>query len=128
MGILGNNPAITVRQGRAIVVAEANSCCPFPRKDLERMAKRRYQAPKPFKRGAWWCLLTWTDDFTGGIYKRKRQWHKLAPARLGIREVQKLADEILHPINSGLHSIGSATNFAHFVNTTYILLELPLLA
>jgi integrase len=47
---------------------------------------------------------------------------------MGIREVQKLADEILHPINSGLHSIGSATNFAHFVNTTYILLELPLLA
>lgn len=92
------------------------------------MAKRRYQAPMPFKRGAWWCLLTWADDFTGGKFKRKRQWHRLAPATLGIREVQKLADEILNPINSGLHSIGSATSFAHFVNTTYILLELPLLA
>ena len=111
---------------RGTLLAEANSGC--PQKGFERMARRRYQAPQPFKRGDWWCLLTWSDDFTQGQCKRKRQWHKLGRADLGIREVQKLADEILHPINAGLQTIGSATNFAHFVNTTYIPLELPLLA
>jgi integrase len=39
-----------------------------------------------------------------------------------------LADEYLRPLNQGLVSIGSGTNFLNYVNTTYIPLIMPLLA
>jgi integrase len=44
------------------------------------------------------------------------------------REVKKLAAEMLRPMNQGLESIGSATNFASYVNDTYIPVVLPLKA
>jgi integrase len=44
------------------------------------------------------------------------------------REVRKVAAEYLRPMNQGLQSIGSATNFADYVNETYIPVVLPLLA
>ena len=53
---------------------------------------------------------------------------RLAPATMSKREVQKLADEYLRPMNQGLQSIGSATNFAQYVNTTYRQIVLPLMA
>ena len=44
---------------------------------------------------------------------------RAGPASLGVREAQKLAAEYLRPLNQGLESIGSATNFQHYVETTY---------
>jgi integrase len=45
-----------------------------------------------------------------------------------VREVQKIADEILRPLNQALISVGSAVNFKEYVESTYIPTELPLLA
>ena len=44
------------------------------------------------------------------------------------REVLKIADEHLRPINQSLESIGSASNFSTYVNDTYIPVVLPLMA
>jgi len=43
-------------------------------------------------------------------------------------EVKKIAAEFLRPLNQGLVNIGSAINFGHYVQTTYIPLEMPLLS
>ena len=45
-----------------------------------------------------------------------------------MREVNRLASEHLRPMNQGLESIGSATNFEDYVETTYKPIVLPLLA
>jgi integrase len=45
-----------------------------------------------------------------------------------VREVQKIADEILRPLNQALISVGSAVNFREYVESTYMPTELPLLA
>jgi len=45
-----------------------------------------------------------------------------------VREVQKLADEYLHPLNQGQQTIGSATNFRQFVEQTYSKVVLPRMA
>jgi integrase len=44
------------------------------------------------------------------------------------REARKISAELIRPTNQGLISIGSAVNFDHYVQTTYIPTELPLLA
>src|SRR5580704_4980030 len=87
------------------------------RGDFEAMAKRRYQDPTPKRVGNFWYLLTW-EDGPQGTRKRKRQ--KLAPASMTVREVQKIADEILRPLNQALISVGSAVNFKEYVESTYI--------
>jgi integrase len=92
------------------------------------MARRRFQDPTPKKRGAWWTLLVWQDDFTGGVHSRKRKRVRLAPAEMSVREVQKVADEYMRPLNQGLQSIGSATNFKYFIETTFVPVVMPLLA
>ena len=92
------------------------------------MARRRFQNPKPFRRGEWWCLLTWQDVFHEGKLKRKRKWHELAAATTLEREVKKIAGELVRPINQGLETIGSATLFGKYVNETYKPTVLPLLA
>jgi len=110
----------------ATVPPEANPS--FPQiGDLERIARRRFQDPKPFRRGDWWYLRYWQDDFCGGKSRRKRAFAKW-PASMPEREVRKLAAELLRPLNQGLESIGSATNFARYVNETYIPTVMPLLA
>jgi integrase len=123
----GHQPEMTDAVGRVIVLPEANSGLPL-KGDFERMARRRYQDPKPKRRGAWWTLLVWEDNFTGGQHTRKRKRIRLAPATMPEREVRKVASEHLRPINQGLESIGSATNFAHYVETTYKPTILPLMA
>ncbi len=40
----------------------------------------------------------------------------------------KLADEHLRPLNQGLESIGSATNFSYYVETTFLPVVMPLMA
>lgn len=89
------------------------------------MARRRFQQPKPFKEGQFWWLRVWDTSPTGS---RKRQRIKLAPAETPAREVQKIADEKLRPVNQGLALTGSAMNLADFVTSTYIPTHLPLLS
>ena len=92
------------------------------------MARRRYQNPKPFKEGAFWWLLCWQDDFVDGVRTRKRKRVKLAPATMATREARKVASEYISPLNHGLVSLGSATNFTEYVNSTYTMNNLPLMA
>jgi integrase len=47
---------------------------------------------------------------------------------MSVREVQKVAAEYLRPLNQGFESIGSATNFNHYVETTYIPVVMPSMA
>jgi integrase len=96
--------------------------------EIERMARRRFQAPKPKRRGKWWCLLYWQDEFKNGRRVRTRKRVKLAPADTPEREVSKIAAEHLRPMNQGLTTVGSGTNFAEFVDTVYIPVLLPKLA
>ena len=92
------------------------------------MARRRYQNPKPFKEGAFWWLLCWQDDFVNGVRTRKRKRIKLAPATMAAREARKVASEYISPLNHALVSLGSATNFTEYVNSTYKMNRLPLMA
>jgi hypothetical protein len=73
-------------------------------------------------------MLVWEDVFSGGKLSRRKKRVKLAPAEMSAREVGKVADEYLRPINQGLQAIGSATNFTTCVNETYISVVLPLMA
>jgi len=89
------------------------------------MARRRFQSPKPFKEGQFWWLRVWD---TNPASNRKRQRLKLAPADMPVREVQKIAEEKLRPVNQGLILTGSAMNFGDFVTNTYNSAYLPLLS
>lgn len=92
------------------------------------MTRRRFQDPKPTRRGQWWTLLLWKDYFVGAQRKRKRVRVRLAPATMSEREVLKIAAEHIRPLNQGLESIGSATNFHRYFETTYEPIVMPLLA
>lgn len=92
------------------------------------MARRRFQNPEPKRDGKWWYLLPWQDEIVGGSRVRKRKRIKLAPATMPVREVKKIAAEYLRPLNQGLQTIGSATTFGSFVDSTYTPLIMPLLA
>jgi len=123
MASLGTNIDRGHRQGNGIV-SKANSGNP-PKGDFERMARRRFQNPKPKRRGEWWTLRVWKTTSTNGQLKRTRERVRLAPATMSVREVQKVAAEYLRPLNQGFESIGSATNFNHYVETTYIPVVMP---
>jgi integrase len=110
-----------------IVVAAANRAG-LSRGKFETMARRRFQDPTPVRRGNWWTLLTWTDDFKDGVSTRKRKRVRLAAATMPQREVLKIASEHLRPLNQGLESIGSATNFTDYVEGTYKPIAMPLMA
>jgi integrase len=84
---------------------------------FEAMARRRFQSPKPFKEGNYWWLLIRDTSATGS---RKRQRIKLAKADMAVREVQRIADERLRPMNQGLGLTGPAMTFSDFMNETYI--------
>ena len=92
------------------------------------MARRRFQDPRPFPRGRWWCIRPLVDVFVDGQRERKQKRIRLAPATLPVREVQKIAAEKLRPINQGLETIGAAMSFAEYTATHYRPLEMPLLA
>jgi integrase len=91
------------------------------------MARRRFQAPSPFREGHFWWLFHWQDEFVGGQRIRKRKRTKLAPAAMSEREVKKIAAEFLRPLNQGLITIGAATGFTDYVET-YRITVLPLMA
>ncbi len=92
------------------------------------MARRRHQDPQPSKHGNYWTIVVWKDEFQDGKLQRRQVRVRLAPLETKWREVLRLKDEYLRPLNQGLISIGSATNFRNFVQQTYIPLEMPLLA
>jgi integrase len=92
------------------------------------MARRRFQAPKPERRGKFWVLRYWQDVFKDGRRIRQRKRIKLAPASMAEREVKKIAAEHLRPMNQGLITIGSATNFTDFVENVYTPVSLSKMA
>lgn len=96
--------------------------------DFERMARRRFQAPKPERRGKWWVLRFWQDAIKDGRRVRERKRIRLAPASMGEREVKKIASEQLRPMNQGLVTLGSATVFSEFVDNVYMPVVLPKMA
>jgi len=109
------------------VLRETNPDAPSQRGELEKMARRRFQNPKPFKEGAFWWILCWQDEFVSGVRTRKRKRVKLALASMPLREANKVAAEHIGPLNQGLVTIGSATNFNEYVNSTYRVNNLPLM-
>ena len=121
-------PFVTVECGS--VPHEAESVTPSLRggRDLEKMARRRYQAPTPRREGNFWWLFYRQDEFVDGKLIRKFKRAKLAPASMSKREVEKIAAEYLRPLNQGLVTIGSAVSFAEYVNGTYKPTVLPLMA
>jgi integrase len=111
----------------AIVSAEANTGNPL-RGEFERMARRRFQDPKPRRRGAWWTIQVRQDVVINGKLERSNKRVRLAPATMAEREVRKVAAEYLRPLNQGMQSIGSATNFTLYLENTYMTVVMPLLA
>jgi len=92
------------------------------------MARRRHQNPKPHREGNWWYLRLWSDVFVDGKPTRKLKRIKLAPADMKERQVKKIADEIVRPLNQGLITVGSAVNFAEYVQDVYLPTDLPVFA
>ena len=92
------------------------------------MARRRFQQPEPRREGKWWYLRHWQDEFSDGRRIRRRKRTRLAPASVPEREVQKIAAELLRPVNQGLVTIASAVQFGEFVETEYKPAVLPVLA
>jgi integrase len=92
------------------------------------MARRRFQNPTPERRGDWWTIQLRRDDFVDGKRKRTKTRVRIAPASMSEREVLKVAAEYMRPLNQGIQSIGSATNFQSYVTDTYIPVVMPLLA
>jgi integrase len=127
MNSLGHNSELTAPAERVIVLSKANSGFPL-KGDFERMARRRFQNPKPFREGNWWWINPWQDEFIEGRIVRKRRRMKVASAPLSEREARRIAVETLRPMNQGLESIGSATQLGAYIASTYRATVLPLLA
>jgi integrase len=125
---LGHNSQLTAQPERVIVLPEANSSLPLTGEDFQRMAKRRFQSPKPFREGNWWWIKVRQDQFSDGRLKRKQKRVKVGPATLKFPEARTIASEILRPMNQGLEVIGSATQFSSYVDGVYRGTVLPLLA
>jgi hypothetical protein len=110
------------------VAAKANTGAGASVEAYAQMARRRFQTPAPKRRGEWWTIRVRRDTFESGKHRRVFKRVRLAPATMSEREVRKIAAEYLRPLNQGLETIGSATNFQHYVEETYIPLVMPLLA
>jgi len=113
----------------ATIRDQANIGAPFTYSEMERMARRRFQDPTVQKRGEWWTIRVWVDVFEGGRHRRSYKRIRLAQvANTSERDARRLAAEYVRPMNQGLDTIGSATNFQHYVEKTYIPVVMPLLA
>jgi hypothetical protein len=73
------------------------------------MARRRFQDPKPQRRGNFWTVLFWEDVIEQGRRVRKRKRENIAPGSMPEREVKKIATERFRALNQGLLSLGSAS-------------------
>ena len=127
MAVLDQNSSPTPRVEGGIVVSEANSGRPS-KGEVEKMARRRFQNPRPKKLGKFWYIRVWQDDATGNVPTRKLKRIKVAPGSVPEREVKKIVAEIMAPINRSLVTVGSGVNFGAYVASTYRTNHLPLLA
>lgn|ERR1700692_1328912 len=76
---------------RDIVRDQANTDAVLTnRLDEEKMAKRRFQDPKPKREGNWWYLRIRQDVFAGGRKTRQLKRVKLAPDRCRTGKLRKL--------------------------------------
>ena len=123
----GQNTKHTEQYGCGIVLAETDSGVPSTG-DYEKMARRRFQDPKPVRRGQWWYLLFWEDQIKAGRRIRKRKREKIGPSSLPEREAKKIAVERLRGLNQGLLSLGSASTFEDYVKGVYVPVVMPLYA
>src|SRR6516162_5781118 len=96
-----SNSGLTPAAGDGTVPTEAILSL-ARRGNFERMAKRRYQHPTPFREGSYWWIRPWIDDVVEGKLKRKQKRIQLAPAATPEREVNKIRDEYMRPLNQGL--------------------------
>jgi len=92
------------------------------------MARRRFQNPKPRKRGDWWVVDVRKDVFEAGQVRRSKTTVRLTSSDKPYYEARRVADDYLRKLNNNLECIGAATNFAHLVTSTYQRLVLPLMA
>jgi integrase len=92
------------------------------------MARRRFQDPKPQRRGNFWTILFWEDVIEEGRRARKRKRENIAPASMPEREVKKIATERLRALNQGLLSLGSASKFEDYVRDVYLPVVMPVFA
>jgi ATP-dependent helicase/nuclease subunit A len=95
---------------------------------IDQMSRRRHQNPKLEKHGKFWTIIVRKDEFVDGKPVRCRTRVRIAPVTTPMRQVLKMKDEYLRPINQGLTAIGSATNFRKYVEDYYVALEMPTLA
>lgn len=119
MQTIEHNTGVRVIEADASLRIEANSGKPSKQEDFDKVARRRFQDPKPQIKGRFWYIRVWQDVFEGNALTRKRQRIKLAPASTPEREVKKIAAEVLRPMNQGLVSVGSAVNFNDYMDNTY---------
>lgn len=77
------------------------------------MARRRFQDPRPKRRGAWWTIQVTRDGMEGGQLGRTRTRVRIAPATMPEREARKVAAEYLRPMNQGMQGVGSAISFTN---------------
>jgi integrase len=123
----GHNEDCTNEFRCGIVLAETDSGVPSTG-DFEKMARRRFQDPKPVRRGKWWYLLFWEDQIKEGRRIRKSKREKLGPVSMPEREAKKIAVERLRGLNQGLLSLGSASSFEDYVKGVYIPVVMPVFA
>lgn len=91
--------------------------------------RRRFQNPKPYRRGARWCLRVWRDEFVNGQLVRRRVEVDLGSSSDPVRKAAKQAQRVLAPLNEGRkNSANGSVSFSDFVYGTYLKAELPLLA
>jgi integrase len=84
---------------------DTEASCRQTAERIASLARRRFQQPEPFVRGASWNLTFWRDVWDGGQVKRKKIWKKLCPASTPYREVKKIADEIIRQLNTEQDSV-----------------------
>lgn len=120
------NPTVN-STASSVMIGVANGGVP-PMEELEQLARRRYQKPKPEIHGKYWTIVVRKDEFRDGKLVRTRERVRLALASEPERKVLKLRDAHVNPLNTELPNIGSATNFQQFTEDTYMELEMPELA
>jgi len=79
------------------------------------MARRRYQKPRPQKRGKQWTILVREEVIENGQRKRKVKRVPLGPTSLTRAQVERLRDDYLAAVNAAAVGIGGACLFSDFV-------------
>jgi integrase len=106
------------------VLGERSPALPS-RGEFEAMARRRHQQPTPYIHGVNWVIDYRIDVFENGKIRRVQKRQALAPAEKKQREVLKLRDEFMAPLNHGSVSASSAVTFRDYVEQVYKRNKLP---